>query len=369
MRKTRILYVITSLGLGGAENLLLSYLRKLDNTKYIFHVCCLREKPDDLYNEITNYALVTNLNVKNKFNPVIIFHLIKLIRSYKPDIIHTHLFQPRIYTTFANLFYHGAILITHKHNRVNPIKHNIFIFLEMLSSLFNKKIIAISESVKESLQKYEFIPEKKIIVIPNAIEYQIFSNTVKIKDVNEKKKLIIGTIGRLEKQKGIEYLILAMKQILTRFPEARLEIIGDGSQAEKLKNLCKKLGISNSVFFFGKFADVIPFYRRMDVFVLSSIYEGFGIVLLEAMASAVPVVASNVGGVKEVINDMSSGLLVPSKNPNAIASAVIRILEDPRLAKCLSDEGMNRAKLFDIRIHINKLDTLYTNLLGEESFR
>lgn len=369
MSKTKILYVITSLGLGGAENLLLSYLRKLDNTKYSFHVCCFREKPDDLLTEISKYAQVTNLNVKNRFNPLIVFDLIRLINSQKPDIIHTHLFQPRIYTTIANVFSRRTILITHKHNRVNPIKHNIFIILEMLSSIFNKKIIAISQSVKESLQNYEFIPGKKIVVLPNAIEYQIFNESANFRDEIGRNEHTIGTIGRLEKQKGIEYLLLAMRQILSKFPDAKLEIIGDGSQAGKLKSLCEKLCISNSVFFFGKFVDVIPFYRRMDVFVLSSIYEGFGIVLLEAMASAVPVVATNVGGVKEVVSDMSSGLLVPSKNPAAIANAVVQIFENQELAKRLSDEGMKRAKLFDINEHINKLDSLYTNLLGEESFQ
>ena len=90
-------------------------------------------------------------------------------------------------------------------------------------------------------------------------------------------EIVIGTVGRLEKVKGINYLLLAMKMILAKFPEARLEIVGDGSQTAELKQNSKKLGISNSVFFFGKFTDVIPFYNKMDVFVLPSILEGFGI--------------------------------------------------------------------------------------------
>lgn len=369
MRKTKILYVITSLGLGGAENLLLSYVKRLDRNKYSFYVCCLREKPDDLILDISDYAEVTNLRINNKFNPIVIFHLIKLIRQIQPDLIHTHLFQARFYTTIAHLIYRRGILFTHKHNNVNPIKHNIFIFLEMLSILFNKKVIAISQSVKKSLIKYEFVPEKKIYVIPNGIDYQKFSKSVKFEDYSKEKGIVIGTVCRLEWQKGIIYLLFAMKIILAKFPDTRLEIVGDGSLLGELKDFSRKLGISNSVNFFGKFADVIPFYKRMSVFVLPSLYEGFGIVLLEAMAAGVPVVATNVDGIKEVVINGESGILVPPKNPEAIASAVIKIIENPQLAGDLVEQGLKRSRLFDIQEHVMKIDNFYTNLLGVESYK
>lgn len=369
MAKIKILYVITSLGLGGAEKLLLSYLKQLDHKKYKFYVCALREKPDDLLSEISNYAEVTNLRMNNRFNPIVIFHLIKLLRQVKPDIIHTHLFQARFYATIAHLFYKHSILITHKHNNVNPRKHNIFIILEMLSILFNKKVIAISQSVKNSLVKYEFVSEKKIYVLPNGIDYQKF---IKSKDFNRfsnNKPIIIGTICRLERQKGISYLLLAMKIILAKFPDVQLEIVGDGTLSGELKDFSRKLGISNSVIFFGKFADVIPFYKKMNVFVLPSLYEGFGIVLLEAMAAGVPIVATNVDGIKEVVIDGVSGILVPPKNPEAIASAVTKIIESPHLASSLVNEGLQRSKLFDIKEHVTKIDNFYTNLLGVESYK
>ena len=107
----------------------------------------------------------------------------------------------------------------------------------------------------------------------------------------------------------------------------------------------------------------------MDIFVLPSILEGFGIVLLEAMAAGIPVVATNVNGIKEVVINMHSGLLVPSKDPEAIADAVIRLIDNPELRKSLIQEGLKRAKLFDVKEHIIKLDNFYTNLLGIESYR
>ncbi|MCW8804538.1 MAG: glycosyltransferase family 4 protein [Ignavibacteriaceae bacterium] len=369
MAKTKILYVITSLGLGGAENLLLSYLKKLDHNKYKFYVCSLRKKPDDLLIEISRYAEVTNLQISNRFNPNVIFYLLKLLRQVKPDIIHTHLFQARFYTTIAHLFYKHSILITHKHNNVNPRKHNVFIILEMLSIFFNKKVIAISQSVKNSLIKYEFVSEKKIYVLPNGIEYQKFLKSANSSSLSNNKPIIIGTVCRLERQKGISYLLLAMKIILAKFPHVQLEIVGDGSLLGELKHFSRKLGISNSVNFFGKFADVIPFYKKMNVFVLPSLYEGFGIVLLEAMAAGVPIVATNVDGIKEVVMDGVSGILVPPKNPEAIASAVTKIIESPHLARSLVDEGLKRSKLFDIQEHVTKIDNFYTNLLGVESYK
>ena len=369
MRKINILYVITSLGLGGAENLLLSHLLRLDRSKYNFFVGVLREKPDDLLSEISKYAEVRILAVKNKFNPRVILNLRKLIKQIQPDIIHTHLFQARFYTTIAYLFSRRTILITHKHNNVNLKKHNIFILLEMASILFNKKVIAISQSVKKSLMKFEFVPSKKIFVVQNGIDFQKFYKSAVSKRYSNNKPMIIGTVCRLEPQKGISYLLLAMKIILAKFPHTRLEIVGDGSLLGELRDLTKKLGISNSVFFFGKFAEVIPFYNRMDIFVLPSLYEGFGIVLLEAMASQVPVVATNVDGIKEVIIDRESGILVPPKNPEAIANAVMKIFENPQLAENLVEQGLKRSKLFDIQEHVMKIENLYKNLLGVESYK
>lgn len=369
MDRKRILYIITSLGLGGAENLLLSYVKRLDKNKYSISVCCLRDKPDDILQEVSTYAEVVKLGITNKFNPIIIIHLIRLIRIIKPHIIHTHLFQPRILTSFASFFFRKAKLITHKHNNVNLSKHNIFIILEIFSLLFYKRIITISQSVKKSLMKYEFVPERKITVIYNGIDFDKFNKSRTNERFQEENKLTIGVVCRLEQQKGIKYLLLAMRMILIKFPYVKLEIIGEGSLEEKLKGLSKKLGISNSVNFLGKFKDVIPLYKRMDIFVLPSIFEGFGIVLLEAMASGIPVVATNIEGIKEVIVNEVSGLLVSPKNPSALADGIIRIIEDQKLREKLIDEGLKRAKLFDIHSHINSLDNLYYNLIEEESYR
>ena len=368
MKKIKILYVITSLGLGGAEKLLLDYVKRLNQEKYSFYICCFRDKPDDLIGEISKYAEVFNFKIRNKFNPIVIPHLIKLINQIQPDIIHTHLFQPRFYTTVAHLFSKKSVLFTHKHNNVNIKEHNVFIFFEMLSIIFNQKVIAISQSVKQSLIKYEFIPEKKIIVIHNGIDNQKFNDTINKTKILNEKKIIIGTVCRLERQKGLKYLLLAMKIILTKFPEAKLEIIGDGTLLNELQELSKKLGISNSVIFFGKFTDVKPFYNRMDVFVLPSLYEGFGIVLLEAMASGVPVIASNVDGIKEVIQDDINGILVQPRNPEAIAIALTRLIENHQLYNQLVEEGLKRARVFDIHEHLMKLDNLYSSLLGAESY-
>ena len=369
MARKKVLFVITSLGLGGAEKLLFYYLRDLDKSKYSFSVCCLRAEPNDLLPVISNYTKVHNLKIKNKFNPLVIIKLVKLFRNLKPDLIHTHLFQPRVYASIAYLFYNRAILITQKHNSVNPRKHNIFVILEMLSILVNKQVIAISQSVKNSLIKYEFIPEKKIFVLPNCIDYQDFREIADFRKNSKEKRIIIGTIGRLERQKGTKYLIMAMKIILSKYPHSTLEIVGDGSLLEELNDLSIKLDISNSVVFFGKFVNVKPFYSRMDVFVLPSIYEGFGIVLLEAMASGVPVVATDVDGIKEVILNSECGILVPPKNPEALADAVIKIIENPQLSKSLIDDGLKRVKLFNVQEHVMKLDNLYTNLLGIKSFQ
>jgi glycosyltransferase involved in cell wall biosynthesis len=369
MKKINVLYVITSLGIGGAEKLLLSYLKGLYSEKFNFYVYTLRDKPDDLKSEISAYSEVRSLGIKNKFNPLVVFKLWKAIKVVQPQIIHTHLFQPRIYTTISHFFIRKGILITHKHSIVNPRKHHFFIFLEMICILLNTKVLAISQSVKRSLHRYEFIPERRIFVLPNSIDLNEFSSIRQNKALSLQKTIILGSVGRIEKSKGLNYLLLAIVKILKRYPNTKLEIVGDGSALEDLKALSKKLKISNSVKFFGKLANPIPAYSRMSIFILPSILEGFGIVLLEAMAAGIPVIASNVDGIKEVVVDGESGILVPPKNSDAIADAVFKIIEQPQLASNLVEEGLLRAKLFDVNSHLKNLENFYYSLLGAESYQ
>jgi glycosyltransferase involved in cell wall biosynthesis len=237
----------------------------------------------------------------------------------------------------------------------------------MISIFFNDKVIAISNAVARSLMKVEFVSQKKIFILHNGIDFNKFNKIADKKVISPNNDIIIGVVCRLEPQKGILYLLLAMKIILAKFPSAKLEIVGDGSLLNELTEFSKKLGISNSVKFFGKFADVIPFYKRMNVFVLPSIYEGFGIVLLEAMAAGVPVVATNVDGIKEVVTHGENGILVQPKDPQAIADAVIKIIENDQLSERLVMTGYKRAELFDIKEHVHKLHNFYQNLLGVES--
>lgn len=355
--------------MGGAEKLLLYYLKTLDKNKYSLYVCCLRDKPDDLAKEISKYAQLINLKIKNKFNPIAIFYLLKVLRQITPHIVHTHLFQPRIYTSIANLFYRKSVIITQKHSIVNPKKHNLFILFEMICIRLNRKIIAISESVKNSLIKYEFVPEHKIYVLPNCLDFKAFNESSQYESKMDRDDIILGTVGRLEIVKGLDYLLMAIPGILKNFPKAGLEIIGDGSQIDNLKELSIKLKISNSVNFFGKFTNVIPFYNKMDIFILPSILEGFGIVLLEAMAAGVPVIATNVDGIREVVVDGESGILIPPKDPDAIAKAVSQLINDPKLRNRLVENGFRRAQQFDVQEHVMKLENLYSNLLGVESYK
>lgn len=353
--------------MGGAEKLLLSYLKGLDPDRFIFYVCTLRDKPDDMISEVSQYAKVKNIGINNKFNPFVVYFIWKIINKIQPDIIHTHLFQPRIYTSIANLFIRNGILITHKHSVVNPRKHHIFLIFEMICILLNKKVIAISQSVKNSLRKYELIPEKRIFVLPNSIDYSEFNSIQRINELSNQNSIILGTVGRVERSKGINYLLLAMKKILFKYPDTKLEIIGEGSALKDLQILSNKLNISNSVKFFGKLANPIPNYKRMSIFILPSLLEGFGIVLLEAMAAGVPVIATNVNGIKEVVVDGESGILVSPKDPDAIANAVFKIIEQPQLSNKLIEKGLLRAKLFNIQVHLKKLENFYYSLLEVES--
>jgi len=179
--------------------------------------------------------------------------------------------------------------------------------------------------------------------------------------------ILIVTAGRLVPVKGQSYLITAFAQVITEIPNIRLVFLGDGVLRGELSGQVKTLGLEKQVLFLGMRSDVPEIISCSDLFVLPSINEGFGVVLLEAMAMKCPIVATNVGGVPEVVLDGETGILVPPGDPVQLAGGIIRLLKDTSLALKMAECGYQRLKVcFDIRETVSKTEHLYKELLEEE---
>jgi glycosyltransferase involved in cell wall biosynthesis len=180
--------------------------------------------------------------------------------------------------------------------------------------------------------------------VPNGVDIARFTSSMTRQQARERlgikdDRYIIGTLGRLETQKGLPYLVEALRLLSESGSRAFLLVVGSGREEERLREMVSRFGLEVCVQFLGMRRDVPEIHRAMDVFVLPSLWEGLPIALLEAMASGLPVVATPVGGVPEVVKNGKNGLLVPTKDPVALAEALRKIRQDPLLAEELGREG------------------------------
>ncbi len=211
------------------------------------------------------------------------------------------------------------------------------------------KLIAVSKWTRDDIAKYD-IPLSKFEVIYNGINPEHFDSNynLKIKEeigIKQNDPLIIWS-GRIVEQKGLKYLIQAMPAIVLRYPNARLLIIGKGNLEKELKKLAAKLKVAKNIIFYGEvpYTQLNNVLRGGDVFAFPSIWEPFGIAILDAMASGLPVVAARIGGIPEIVQNGRNGFLVDKKNPKQLANALLNVIENEKLRERMAHNAATDAK-------------------------
>jgi glycosyltransferase involved in cell wall biosynthesis len=369
MNKIRILHLITELEPAGAENLLVNIVRKLDKRR--FHsVVGYIYGAGTLAAEIKRTGVkVVDLSRKGKIYPWLIIKLFFLIRKEKIKIIHTHLVHASIVGRIAAKLAGVKAILTTRHYAYERKEETLIYWLERKTACFNEMTIAISSAVRNYLLNSEEYEPQKVVVIHNAIDLSLFDSYSGEPLLRTDENYLIGTVGRLHPQKGYDTLLRSMPHVIERFPQVKLMIVGDGFQRKYLEGFCSNLGISEQVIFLGRKApaEVIGFLKNIDLFVLASNWEGFGIVVLEAMAEAKPVIATNVEGLPEVVEDGQTGFLVPPGQPIELANRIIELLNNRKLSKKMGIEGRKKVEaIFSLNSMISKLEGLYQKLEKEE---
>jgi glycosyltransferase involved in cell wall biosynthesis len=179
---------------------------------------------------------------------------------------------------------------------------------------------------------------------------------------------VVGTVARLHRQKGVVNLLRAAPEILSAFPEVKIAVVGDGPQSGSLRREAQRLGLEGRLLFLGERKDAASVMALFDIFVLPSLWEGLPFVLVEAAALGKPIIATAVDGVPEILEDGKTGLLVPPKDPSALAEAVIRLLRDNEGARRLGERA--RALVpprFPLRRMIDQTQNLYLELMGRSA--
>ncbi|MEM1883199.1 MAG: glycosyltransferase family 4 protein, partial [Candidatus Bathyarchaeia archaeon] len=213
----------------------------------------------------------------------------------------------------------------------------------------SKRVIATSYAMKREIEEHFHLPSEKIDVIPNGIDVSKYEVNVEHEEVKKRFRInpdekIILFVGRLVPQKGVEYLIMAAPKIFEQHPDSRIIIVGNGWIKDNLMSLASSTKYSNKITFLGFLddRDLTELTLCSDVLVVPSIYEPFGIVALEGMAAGVPVVASNVGGLAEIIEHDRTGFLAHKEDPDSIAFGINKILSDPEYAHKLAQNAKRK---------------------------
>jgi len=290
-----------------------------------------------------------------------------VIQKIRPEIAHSQSIQMAPACLLAKIFFNVPYIIYCRGFDV----YLDWKFKKIISKLVLRDAGAIVTLTEDMKRKVQIICDKNIFVIPNGIEQKRFQNLLR-DDIRNKLKIrknekIIFFAGTLKLVKGIRYLIEAINIIKQKIPEARLLLVGDGEEDENLKKLVRQLSLENYVIFFGKVSnEEIPKYMvASDIFVLPSLSESFGIVNIEAMASGLPIIATKVGGIPEIIKDGENGFLVEPKNPEQIAERILYLLSNNNIRRSISFNNKEKAKNYSWDLIVNKLIAVYSLCLNK----
>lgn len=347
----RVGHVTLGLEIGGQERLLVEMARHADHARFAWIVIVLgpRGKLADAIEAAG--ARVITLDTPNGFRPGLLLTLARLFREERLDVVHTHDDRPLIYGQPA-AWWAGVPrrIHTHHHGRLPAISARQR-WLIRVASRFVPRFVCVSQDSARYMVE-QGVAESRISTLWNGIDLTRFAFQ------GPRQDGVIVTVARLSPEKDIANLLHAAK----RLPTAAFEIAGDGPCRDELIKLANDLGVEGRVTFHGEVRDIPALLARARMFVLPSQSEGISLTLLEAMARGLPVVTTKVGGNPEVVQPGITGLLVPSRDPEALAGAIGELLRDPERSAAMGRAGRHRVEnCFDIRKMTAQYEALYTS--------
>jgi glycosyltransferase involved in cell wall biosynthesis len=343
----RIMQVVLSLAPGGTERLVVQLARAL-HSRHPMTVCCLDE-PGEWSKEIERVGIpVVTIGRRPGFRPDVAKRIADVGAAHGIDLVHCHHYSPFIYATMSCWWRSVPVIFT-EHGRTSdaPASRK----RRLANQLFGRipaRIFAVSGDLKQHMVREGF-DASRIGVIYNGIEREpSFDDGARARAraiIGAKPSdLVIGAVGRLDPVKNLGTLLEALRQLTDRFPSARVVFIGDGPTRESLVRQAGELNLGPHVAFLGYRSDVRALLPGLDVYANTSIFEGVSLTILEAMATGLPVVATRVGGTPEVVVDGESGLLVPTRDPGALAVALEGALGNPGLRTRLGASARSRVE-------------------------
>ncbi len=365
-QKIKVIQTIHDLNIGGLQRVACDIALNIDRNRFDVSVCALREG-GSFEKELSEAGIkVIKLpSAHGGADYLSFWKLFKILKIERPHIIHTHNTQPLLDGVTAAMLARVPVRIHTDHAREFPDKKR-YMYAEWLLSHFTDKMIAVSESTKADLVKYEKINPDKIEVIHNGIDGDKYLNKIDVKKKKKELRLddrfspVLGFVGRLSSEKGLTYLLKAIKLLTNDFNNILLIIAGEGELLDDLKSETRELGIESNVSFLGPRHDISEILQLLDIFILPSEREGLSLVLIEASAASLPIIATDVGGNRQVVGDGKNGFVVKPKDATSLYKAIREIIMNKNLQKEFAQYSFEMFKNnFTMEKMIKKYETIY----------
>jgi len=334
----KILFIITHLELGGAQKQLLSLVKKLNRNEYSIYLCAgdrgyLKKEFTSLSFLEVNLIAELARNINPLYDFVAFVKLYFYIRKNKFDIVHTHSPKASVLGRWAaylagvrNIVYtaHGWPF----HKFMNPLLYWLYVFLEKITACITKKIIVVSSAgLSEGIKRIMPFPDK-FVIIHYGVDIKWADSIFLKRKASFPSDNLIANISCLKPQKGLIYFLEMVRLILNKRMDIRFSVIGDGPLRKNISREIIKRKLTEHVSLDGWVGDLSGVFSRISILVISSLWEGLPLAVLEAAVSGVPIVAADTGGISDILDNCNNGVIIKRKDIKAAADAVLTILDN-----------------------------------------
>jgi glycosyltransferase involved in cell wall biosynthesis len=364
-----VLQLIKGLGRGGAEQLLVSLVRYADRSRFDYEVAYVLPWKDAFVPEMREMGISATC-LGSGHGIAWAARLRRLIREREIDLVHVH--SPSVGATMRSVVGpRRPALVTTEHN-VWERYHRVTYWANALTFARNDHVFAVSDEVRESIRyprPLRMMRMPPIETLHHGIDIPSVVATPEPDGIRaglgvDPDAFVVGSVANFKPHKGYEYLVRVAAIVARERPDTRFVIVGHGPLQDDIRRQAQALGVNGSLVFAGFREDALQVVRSFDVFALSSIHEGLPLALLEAMALGRPPVATQVGGVRAVIQDAVNGFVVPARDPQALAERLIALHDDGELRRRLGAAAAERAASFDVSWSIRRIEEIYAGLVS-----
>jgi glycosyltransferase involved in cell wall biosynthesis len=357
----------------GVSRLFSWWFPRFDRARYEVSLCGLK-RPEPASEWLGAQGVPVHHLGRGRFDPRILGDLTSLVRARGVRVMHVHGYAAADFGRLAARIT-GCKLVLHEHF-ADPAMPSYQGLADRMLSGYTDAAIAVSGSTREFLVSERHVPRERVRLIWNGAPLDEFAPVSRDRVLAARSSLglppdavVFGTIGRLSTQKGHAFLLDAAAQVFAKHPAARLLIVGDGDLMAPLREQAHSLGIADRTVFAGHRSDVPDLLGVLDVFCISSLYEGTPLALFEAMAAGKAIVSTAVDGCREVLREGETGLLVPPKDATSLANALERVVGDAGLRAALGSRAREASKLYDVRACVDAMQALYDDVLRDDVHR